>query len=123
LVATGLFELGEVVAAQVLDQDGQHLVAVVGQVGPLIAGHGGQAGGDGRGLAAVPGKDPVAVVGGHDHEGLEHADLADRGGELVEVAQVVAHVAGVVEQRARVEVDEGRGAGGFGHGGSFLVVC
>jgi hypothetical protein len=77
LVAAGLFELGEVVAAQVLDEDGQHLVAVIGQVGPRVAGHGGQTGGDGRGLAAVPGKDPVAVVGGHDHEKLEHADLTD----------------------------------------------
>jgi hypothetical protein len=67
------------------------------QVGPLVAGHGGQAGGDGRGLAAVPGQDPVAVVGGDDDEGFEHADLVDRGGELVEVALVVAHVAGVVE--------------------------
>src|SRR5918994_1007126 len=74
------------------------------------------------GLAAVPGQDPVAVVGGDDQEGLEHADLADRGGELVEVAQVVAHVVGVVEQGSGVDVDEGCRGGGIGHGGSFLVV-
>ena len=52
----------------------------------------------------MPGHDPVPAIGQrYDGQGLDHAHGGDAGGEPFKVAQVVADVARVRGQAARVQ--------------------